>query len=143
MKKTIFNDILKEIAKSIGNHTNDILKRKQRQSEFIRSYELNAINQMESLTIYKPWKIIFYVIRSQLLRFFILTLLSFDLFIWAMIPVWSIIIYEYYITLKWLEIFNISKIKVMIWTLFAEVLFIMISPLIRKCIWFFISGTWI
>lgn len=107
------------------------------------SLGLNAINQMEPLHIYKPWGAIFYTLSVQLVRLATLTLVTFNMLIWFFIPVWMMVLYEYFLSLKWMQKYNISSIKILIFTIACEMCFTIISPFIRKCIWFMISGEWL
>lgn len=141
MKKINFHKIFKSAASSISEHIDDLESgMKARRTEFIRSRELNTIEHIEPMYIYKPKRLILSALQSQFFRFLLLTVISFDLIIWFIIPVWSMVLYEYYIILKWLGKFNISAIKITLISIFAEILFILISPFIRSAIWFIISG---
>ena len=103
----------------------------------------NAIDQIEPLYIYKPWDAIFYALCVQLLRFAVLILITFDILVWFVIPVWVMILYEYFLSLKWMQKYNISVIKMIALTLILESIFALVSPFIRKFIWLLISGEWL
>lgn len=144
MKKINSYKIFKSAASNISEHIDGLENSmKARRTEFIRSRELNMIEHIEPMYIYKPKHLILSALQSHFFRFLLLTVISFDLIIWFIIPVWSMVLYEYYIMLKWLSKFNISAIKITVISIFAEILFILISPFIRSAIWFIISGIWV
>ncbi len=117
--------------------------REKRAFEWRTSRGLNAINQMEELYIYKPWGRIFYTLGVQIARFAVLTLISFDMLVWFAVPAWAMILYEFYLALKWLEKFDISMLKILAWAALAEACLIFLSPFVRKFIWYLISGIWL
>ena len=99
------------------------------------SKNLYEIQQMEIFCIYKPKKLIFTILAKHSVRFFFLSLLSFYPCIFFVIPAYYIVIYEFYVSLKWLEKFNISPFKITLLILAAFALFIISAPYVRKCIW--------
>jgi len=103
------------------------------------AFSLRSASGGEKIYIYKPWKTIFRVLSCYYVFFAFLTLISFHVLILFLLPVWIILLYEFYIALKWMENFNISPIKMTVFSLFIETGFIIASPYIRKGIGWFIS----
>ena len=89
--------------------------------------------------IYKPWGYILKLLRITGLRFAVLTPLSFYPFILFMVPVWVMVIWEAYVSMKWMEKFNISAVKVSVLLLFIEAICICVSPFIRDGAWWAIQ----
>ena len=137
-----FGDFIKSIGRNVDEYAYGIERKKKSGFEWRAAGGLNAINQMEELYIYKSWGAIFHTLGVQFARFAVLTLISFDLIFWFCVPVWAMILYEYFLVLKWFEKFNISILKILFFTVFVEVIFLFVSPFIRTFIWFLISGVW-
>ncbi len=108
------------------------------------AFALQDINEQEDIYIYKPWKFIFHLLITHYIRFGVLTLLSFYPLVFFVVPAWAVVIYVFYITLKLMKKYNLSVIKVIIFSAFIELGFVLISPLVRSGIkWIFfelISG---
>lgn len=137
-KQSFFKDFLKEQC--------DRVYGKVKSSYMGRSaFNLNAIQEQEDIYIYKPWKYILGLLGIHYIRFGILTLLSFFPLFFFIIPSWLLILYEFYLSLKLFEKYNISAVKTIVFSIIAEILFIAVSPLIRKGIkWLFfgiVSGS--
>ena len=137
-KQSFFRDFIKEQC--------DRVYGKVKSSYMGRSaFNLNAIQEQEDIYIYKPWKYILGLLGVHYIRFGILTLLSFFPLFFFIIPAWAIILYEFYVSLKLFEKYNISAAKTIFFSIVAEILFIAVSPFIRKGIkWLFfglVSGS--
>ena len=66
----------------------------------------------ERMYLCRPWKAIFAETLLWLLRFFLLALMSFHLFIIQLVPAWIMMVYKYfYVFLNKLGRFGISKVK--------------------------------
>ena len=66
----------------------------------------------ERMYLCRPWKAIFAETLLWLLRFFLLALMSFHLFIIPLVPAWIMMVYKYfYVFLNKLGRFGISKVK--------------------------------
>lgn len=66
----------------------------------------------ERMYLCRPWKAIFAETLLGLLRFFLLALMSFHLFIIPLVPAWIMMVYKYfYVFLNKLGRFGISKVK--------------------------------
>ncbi len=108
------------------------------------AFALQDINEQEDIYIYKPWSFIFRLLITHYMRFCVLTLLSFYPLIFFVIPAWAVVIYVFYITLKFVKKYNLSIIKICIFFVIIELVFIAISPFVRSgVIWIFfrlISG---
>ena len=133
-------EFFKYIGKEFDEYAYGIERKKKSGFEWRAAGGFNIINQMESFYIYKPWGRIFRTLNIQFFRFAALTFVSFDVLIWFFIPVWAIVVYEYALVLKWMGKYNISSWKILILTLFVEILFLILSPAARRLFWFFISG---
>ena len=97
--------------------------------------ELLASEQMEISYLKKPWTAIFKAAFLWYLRFFALALLSFHLLIVGLVPIWIIFIYQFfYVFLKRLEKFGISKLKFGAFGVFVIVMEIVASHFIRELI---------
>lgn len=103
------------------------------------SYVFKDIYEQEEMYIYKPWGYILKLLRITGLRFAVLTPLSFYPFILFMVPVWVMVIWEAYVSMKWMEKFNISAVKVSVLLLFIEAICICVSPFIRDGAWWAIQ----
>lgn len=137
-KQSFFRDFIKEQC--------DRVYGKVKSSYMGRSaFNLNAIQEQEDIYIYKPWKYILGLLGVHYIRFGILTLLSFFPLFFFIIPAWAIILYEFYVSLKLFEKYNISVAKTIAFSVVAEILFIAVSPFARKFItWLFfglVSGS--
>ncbi len=108
------------------------------------AFALQDINEQEDIYIYKPWSFIFRLLITHYMRFCVLTLLSFYPLIFFVIPAWVEVLYLFYVALKLMKKYNLSTIKVCIFSVIIELGFIAISPLVRSGIkWIFfqlISG---
>lgn len=139
MKKQSF---LKEFIKE---HCNRVYRKVKVSYMGKSAFNLNAIQEQEEIYIYKPWKYILSLLGVHYIRFGILTLLSFFPLFFFIIPAWAIILYEFYVSLKLFEKYNISAVKTIVFSIIAEILFIAVSPFIRKGIkWLFfglVSGS--
>ena len=147
-KQSFFRDFIKEQC--------DRVYGKVKSSYMGRSaFNLNAIQEQEEIYIYKPWKYILGLLGVHYIRFGILTLLSFFPLLEEVIIAFilgivlgfivAIILYEFYVSLKLFEKYNISAVKTIVFSIIAEILFIAVSPFIRKGIkWLFfglVSGS--
>lgn len=137
-KQSFFRDFIKEQC--------DRVYGKVKSSYMGRSaFNLNAIQEQEEIYIYKPWKFILGLLRIHYTRFGILTLLSFFPMFFFILPSWLLILYEFYLSLKLFEKYNISVAKTIAFSVVAEILFIAVSPFARKFItWLFfgiVSGS--
>lgn len=136
-------NLIKSVGRNIENYAYGLEKKKKSGFEWRAAMGLDAINQMEEFCIYKPWGAIFHTLRVQLFRFAALALISFDLFVWFCVPVWAMVIYEYYLALKWLGKYNISAVKILVLTAFFELLIFLLAPYARRFIWFLVAGEWV
>ena len=100
---------------------------------------LNDVVGMDSYYINKPQKLIITTLFRFYGWFFICTLLSFHLLIIPMVPVWAYCMYRFYIGLKCMEKYNVSKCKVVLYSCFVIVVESIISIYIRKAIWFVVT----
>lgn len=96
------------------------------------AFRLNATYEMEECHIYKPWYTIFRAWSIYLVWFAFLTLCSYKLLTLFMIPIWIMILYEFFISLEWMKKFNISMLKVSLWTGVVEIGFIAAAPHVRN-----------
>lgn len=139
MKKQSF---LKEFIKE---HCNRVYRKVKVSYMGKSAFNLNAIQEQEEIYIYKPWKYILGLLRIHYTRFGILTLLSFFPMFFFILPSWLLILYEFYLSLKLFEKYNISVAKTIAFSVVAEILFIAVSPFARKFItWLFfglVSGS--
>ena len=111
----------------------------------VSNFNINLLQEQEDIYIYKPWKFILGLLRIHYTRFGILTLLSFFPMFFFILPSWLLILYEFYLSLKLFEKYNISVAKTIAFSVVAEILFIAVSPFARKVIkWLFfglVSGS--
>lgn len=137
-KQSFFRDFIKE-------HCNRVYRKVKSGYMGKSAFNLNAIQEQEDIYIYKPWKFILGLLRIHYTRFGILTLLSFFPMFFFILPSWLLILYEFYLSLKLFEKYNISVVKTIVFSIIAEILFIAVSPFIRKGIkWLFfgiVSGS--
>ena len=71
--------------------------------------------------------------------FAFLTLLSFNVLALVLIPAWFMLLYQFFIALKWMENFNISKVKTTVYSALIETGFVAAAPYVRKFLWWFVS----
>lgn len=139
MKKQSF---LKEFIKE---HCNRVYRKVKSGYMGVSNFNINLLQEQEDIYIYKPWKYILSLLGVHYIRFGILTLLSFFPLFFFIIPAWAIILYEFYVSLKLFEKYNISVAKTIAFSVVAEILFIAVSPFARKFItWLFfglVSGS--
>lgn len=107
--------------------------------EWKASFSLQAVTGQEKLYIYKPWKTIFRALSYYYAFFAFLTLFSFNLLIMFLAPAWVMLLYQFFITLKWMENFNISPVKMAVFSALIEIGFIVAAPYVRKLLWWFVS----
>lgn len=107
--------------------------------EWKASFSLQAVTEQEKIYIYKPWKTIFRALSYYYAFFAFLTLFSFNLLIVFLAPAWVMLLYQFFITLKWIENFNISPIKMAVFSALIEIGFIAVAPYVRRFLWWFVS----
>lgn len=100
---------------------------------------LSQIAGMDSYYINKPKRLIILSLFRFYGYFFICSLLSFHILIVPMVPVWVYLLYKFYIALKCLEKFNVSKQKVVVYSFVVIAFEIISSVYIRKVIWLIIT----
>lgn len=102
----------------------------------LNAKRLLMIRQMNAFYIYKPWRAIARRLAGHTVVFFVFALMTFHIFAIPMAAVWVLYLYRFYITLKWLEKFNLSPFKIAIFFVFLTVgMFVAASairPLIAK-----------
>ncbi len=108
------------------------------------AFALQDIAAQEDIYIYKPWKYMFHLLITHYIRFGVLTLFSFYPLIFFVVPGWIEVLYLFYITLKLMKKYNLSIIKICVFSVIIELVFFAISPFVRSGIkWIFfrlISG---
>lgn len=91
----------------------------------------------EKLWIIKPWRAIFGEAAFHFLMFFIISMMSFHIFLVPAVPLWVIEGYRFfYIFLKKLERFNISKVKFSIFGISIILIEIVASIFLRELIYY-------
>lgn len=102
------------------------------------AFSLRDVEEQEEIYIYKPWKFIFHLLMIHFMRFGVLTLVSFFPLVFFVVPAWALVIYEFYITLKLMKKYNLSIIKITIFSVIIELGFCVVSPFLRSGIkWIF------
>ena len=100
--------------------------------EWKASFSLQSVTGQEKIYIYKPWKAIFRTFFYYYAFFAFLTLLSFNVLALVLIPAWFMLLYQFFIALKWMENFNISKVKTTVYSALIETGFVAAAPYVRK-----------
>jgi len=97
---------------------------------------LNYADFLEIHYINKPIKKILKAILSLCLNFFCCFLFSFNILIVPMIPLWAYSIYKFYIALKYFKRFNLSPLKITLFTIIICFIEMILSFYIRKILYF-------
>lgn len=96
---------------------------------------LNSVREMDFYYINKPRKFIIFTLFRFYGWFFLCALLSFHILMGPMVPVWTYCIYKFYIGLKYLKKYNVSKCKIAMYTVFIIAIELISSAYIRDAIW--------
>lgn len=103
------------------------------------AFSLQSFSAQEEIYIYKPWKLIFHLFIIHSIRLGLLTLISFFPFIFFLVPIWTLILYEIYFTIKRMEKFNLSITKIVVFFVMIGGVFVVVSPFVRAGIWWLVS----